>query len=396
MTKGHIPDYRSAIERAKVSAKNIVVDVPALNRSHYDWAFQDTDNTELIKFREKFHLDKIIEGATSEWHAFLLIRNWVYMQNSRGGGNGPGGVPAADTEAIVLACNAGASFFCTYFARLMRAVTLALGYGSRLVSVGTDFDRWNKNTGHGVCEVWSNEFKKWIVIDAHYDTHFEIRGVPLNTYEVHRAAVEGRQEEVDYGKGPDGQLVDPYENGRKWPEGGSQLDTYFWKNYHLKNTPFQTNGSWDFTKYILLEDESHKNKTWNQGPNKKHIAYKNKFVPETNLGEVYFDLNCIYLEPKVLDEEGANRGIAAFDVGTFTPNLSHLEIQLDNKTWQPQSVWTRVQWPLHKGDNTFAVRAVNKMGHKGPVSRLIANGVEYVYPNANNKTVNADLVAARS
>jgi hypothetical protein len=402
MVKGQVPDYLSAIKSAKLNAKKLIVDAPALKRSHYDWTFQETDNQDLIRFRERFQLEKVIENASDEWHAIRLIRNWVYMQNSRGGGDGPNGVSQADTESLVLACNAGASFFCTYFARMMVAATLSLGFVSRLVSLGVDFDRWNKNRGHGVCEVWVNDFKKWVLIDAHFDKHFEIKGVPLNTYEIHRAAVEGREAEVDYSKGPDGQLIDPYENGRGWPDGGTQLDLYFWHNYHLKNTPFHVSGSWDFTKYILLEDDSHQGKTWNQGKNKKHIAYQHKFISETNIDEVYFDVNSVYLEPKIFVENenapenvalGGTRGIVVFNVGTFTPNLSGLEIKLDGKHWQPQTVWTRVQWALHKGDNSFAVRTVNKFGRKGPITKLEAHGVEFMQPK---KLAKSELENAKS
>lgn len=387
MTIEHIPDYKKAIEDAKVSCKQLVIDTPTLRRSHYDWSFQETDNKELIQYREKFQLERLIENSENEWHSIRLIRNWVYMQNSRGGGDGPAGVSMADTESLVLACNSGASFFCTYFARMMVASCLSLGFVARLVSIGVDFERWGKNRGHGVCEVWVNEFKKWVLIDAHFDTHFEIKGIPLSAYEIHRAAVEGREKEVDFSKGPQGFLVDSFEVGRDWPSGGSILDTYFWHNYHLKNTPFHVSGSWDFTKYLLLVDESHDGKVWEQGKNKKHVAYKNKFIIESNLNEVYFDVNSVYLEPNVKPKLESDRGIVVFDVGTFTPNLKCLEIQLDKSNWQPQTVWTRVQWALHKGDNSFAIRTVNKLGRRGPVTRLEANGVEYIYSKIKNNTL---------
>jgi len=383
MVKGHIPDYQSAINSANLNVKKVIIDVPSLKRTHHTWEFQDTDNVDLIKFRERFELEKIIAGAENEWHAIRLIRNWVYMQNVRGGGDGPNNLPRADAETLILAFNSGASFFCTYFARAMRAVTLSLGWVSRHLGVGTEYDRWGKNGHHGVCEVWVNEFKKWVLIDAHFDIHYEINGIPLSAYEIHRAAIENRTAEVDHSKGPDGQLVDPYENGRGGPEGSTQMDTFFWQHYYLKNTPFSESGSWDFSKYILLEDECHKDKTWYQANRSKHSGYKDRFISEKNVDEVYFDINSVYLEPKKLLNESANRGIVVFDVGTFTPNLKSLEVQLDNKTWQPQTVWTRLQWPLHKGDNSIAIRTINKLGRKGPVTRLEAKGVEFIQPTEN-------------
>ena len=391
MDKGHVPDYQDAIQNAKLTAKKISVDVPKLKRSHHTWVFQDTDNQDLIKFRDRFELEKIIENASDEWHSIRLIRNWVYLQNVRGGGDGPGNVSNADTESLMLSINAGASFWCTYFAKLMRAATLSLGWVSRHVAVGTDYDRWGSAGHHGVCEVWVNQFKKWVLIDAHFDTHYEIKGVPLSAYEIHRAAIDGYEKEVDHSKGPEGQLVDPFENGRGGPVGSTQMDTFFWHYYHLKNTPFSESGSWDFSKYILLEDDSHKDKLWYQRDRKKHSSYKDKFISEKTIDEVYFDVNSVYLEPKKLTDESANRGIVVFDVGTMTPNLKNLEIQLDNKTWQPQSTWRRVQWALHKGDNSFAIRTINKLGRKGPIARLEAKGVEFIYSKQNENKISAKI-----
>lgn len=378
MSTEYIPDFQKAIRAAKLNFQTFAAEAPSLKRTHHSWAFQDTDNQELINFIEKFEIDRVVENAKDEWHAIRLLRNWVYLQNVRGGGDGPTHLSRADTETLFLAFNAGASFFCTYFARAFRAATTALGWVSRHVAVGTDYDRWGKAGHHGVCEVWVNSFKKWVLIDAHFDTHYEIKGIPLSSYEIHRAAVENRVAEVDHSKGPEGTIVDPFENGRGDLIGGSQLDTFFWRYYHLKNTPFSESGSWDFTKYILLEDESHQDKIWYQGNRKKHSGYNDRFIPEKNIDEVYFDINTVYLEPKALDEAVYNRGIIAFSVGTFTPNLKFLEIQLDNTHWVPQSTWMHLQWPLHKGDNSFAVRTVNKSGQRGPITRLEANGVSFI------------------
>jgi len=94
--KAHTPDYKPSFTEAGLSLQELKIEAPALRRTHHTWGFQDTDNEACTRFRERFQLDKIIEGADDEWHALQLLRNWVYLQNVRGGGDGPNNIPGSE------------------------------------------------------------------------------------------------------------------------------------------------------------------------------------------------------------------------------------------------------------------------------------------------------------
>ncbi|MFO0810221.1 MAG: hypothetical protein U0746_16490 [Gemmataceae bacterium] len=52
-------------------------------------------------------------------------------------------------------------------------IAIATGHQTRLTSVN-----------HGLAEIWSNQFDKWIVLDVELNHHFEKGGMPLNMAEL--------------------------------------------------------------------------------------------------------------------------------------------------------------------------------------------------------------------
>ncbi|MFC1582739.1 hypothetical protein ACFL4W_04295, partial [Planctomycetota bacterium] len=377
------PDYKEALKTAGVKVSNLNINAPGLRVSGYDWSFQDTDNAELQHFRERFRLEEVIEQAADEMHAIRLLRNWVHMQDVWGGNDVSYMISGVDPEAMVLACNSGGWLHCTFYAILTAAVLQSMGWVARKIAGACESNVWNTNTHHGITEVWVNDLCKWVLLDSMFDTHYELDGIPLSGLELHRAAFEGRGPEVAIAKGPQGAYTDfngfPELHRKDAPqEPASQADCYFWRYYALKHHSFTRQGTWDRGKTLLLTDEAHKGKTWLQGEN-EHSGYSGKFIETENIHDVYFDVNRVYLEPaevNALHADTPHKNLVAFTVGTFTPNLDRLEISLDKGPWVPQHVFTRLAWPLHKGSNSFAVRTVNKMDKRGPVTELGAEIAE--------------------
>ena len=76
---------------------------------------------------------------------------------------------------------------CLYCNLTLIAACLAMGYPARWVNVST------KHTyGHEVTEVWSNEFDKWVFLDATLDYYIydPDSGIPLNLVEISQRLAE--------------------------------------------------------------------------------------------------------------------------------------------------------------------------------------------------------------
>ena len=100
-----------------------------------------------------------------------------------------------DAFEILEKAKTGAGFYCTHSMRVQHAVMTAMGYVVRDLGVDSDHLVFGKSNHHGVNEVWSNEYAKWVLLDAKYDIHFERAGVPLSALELHEAV------RADLGKG---------------------------------------------------------------------------------------------------------------------------------------------------------------------------------------------------
>ena len=54
----------------------------------------------------------------------------------------------------------------------------------RDLGVDRNHEDLGKSMHHGVNEVWSNDYAKWVLLDAKYDIHYERAGTPLSALQV--------------------------------------------------------------------------------------------------------------------------------------------------------------------------------------------------------------------
>ncbi len=67
----------------------------------------------------------------------------------------------------------------------------------QMVQAGGGHGRTVALDDHTVAELWSQDHRKWVVIDADYNVHYSgLSGQPLNAYEVHRTVRGGRLRQI--------------------------------------------------------------------------------------------------------------------------------------------------------------------------------------------------------
>ncbi|MBD03411.1 MAG: hypothetical protein CME24_03580 [Gemmatimonadetes bacterium] len=86
---------------------------------------------------------------------------WGCLRHSRVGKTGP--------RIPLLAC-----------ATVQNAVFSAYGIVTRKITSDRCWDDYGRSVHHGINEVWSNDFAKWILLDAKFNNHFEKAGVSLS------------------------------------------------------------------------------------------------------------------------------------------------------------------------------------------------------------------------
>jgi hypothetical protein len=234
--------------------------------------------------------------------------------------------------------------------------------------------------GHEVCEIWSNEHRKWIFMDVNQDWHYvdPRTGVPMSMLEVHdlilktyyggrpAAAADPPRERrpsdaiaVCYGTS----IVPgrpPAEFARHWVDGHYTAPTrWLLVNYMPRNNFFarpyprpKTQGAhWDWSEYWCWED-SLTPRRW---------LYRNFTARRSDLN---WTINQVRFDATLADQPGT----LEIQMGTFTPFFDTFLVKVDQRTWKESR--RSFAWRLHPGHNRLEMQARNQAGVRGPVSSL--------------------------
>ena len=129
-------------------------------------------------------LDDVIADARTEFEKMLRIKGWVARQWNWHLLKPEQDIIEWDAAKIMTPGPDGSieGGFCLHYAIVLMQALQSFGFPARIVSI--DYSVWG---GHEVVEAWSNQFGKWVFLDANFDTYFadQATGVPMNVLEMH-------------------------------------------------------------------------------------------------------------------------------------------------------------------------------------------------------------------
>ena len=165
----------------------------AMTRSSFPFQNENPSNPALQELRKKYHLDKLVEGARSEWEKIKLLLNWVaglwewFMPDAE--------LPdmvAWDAREILSTIDSRGKpkkigGFCLYYNIIFVQACQSLGIAARMVNIN-----YAVMGGHEVSEVWSRDYGKWIMIDGQFDNIYYDKKtkIPLSVLELHRVFLD--------------------------------------------------------------------------------------------------------------------------------------------------------------------------------------------------------------
>ncbi|MHC4917147.1 MAG: hypothetical protein ACYTGB_16835 [Planctomycetota bacterium] len=352
-------------------------------QSRFPCAWADSGNARLAAFRERYDFAAAMEGASSEFERLLLLRRWVSRQI-------PSGRPVRwtpDAFEVLGRAAAGGTFQCTHFAKVLQACCVAGGWLARHVGVGSFHTPDQIANHHGVMDVWVNELGKWVLFDAHYDVHYEKKGVPLSPFEIGREYHRNGGADVDVCAGPAREKVERTVVGETTVAGAHESSRYFWNLHRWSFTdPFSLTVARIPQQLMLVQvGERHENQVWHQGgaPNRNrrlHVGYVNSYFQFTRRpADVYPEMGTCRLEIAPAGVPGA----VTVKVGTHTPNFDVILAAVDGGPLRPAAArqeWLHhkgeylpelhFEWFLHEGENRLAVRTRNRFGLRGTPSSV--------------------------
>jgi hypothetical protein len=346
--------------------------IPAAAYSRIPFVASDYDDKHLAALREKYQLEKVIAQARDEWTAQQLLKVWVHGKiDTVDWITGRGEVTSNAWHALdILEESArGERFYCTHYAITYAECALALGWQARKVGIDRPHGKNGGSSHHGVAEVWSNMLAKWVVIDSHFNIHYEKKGVPLSAWEVRAEWLRNKGADVDHVDGAP-PLTAKLPKRRGWQHPENDTSAYFW-NYIL--TRLETTDGHEPAKKIFLQDAANDSLLWYQNANGRkdrsrlHVGYlNNTFVPTRRLEDAYWTVGVVDATVSQVTSKSI-----VFRLKSYCPNQVAFERSVDSHKWERIPDEKSVEWPLKSGWNSLVLRTLSRGNVTGPVTTLL-------------------------
>jgi hypothetical protein len=345
------------IDGADASIVKATISGPQFATSTLFVGTEDALSPVAKRLRKDYQLDDVVKGETSEFRKLLKLRHWVHSrwhidndQNFNG-----------DVFEILEKAKAGEGFNCSHAMKVQHAVLTAMGFVVRDLGVQCNTEEYPDGFHHGVNEVWSNDYAKWVLMDGEYDFHFERDGQVLSALEVHEAARADGGRSLVKVQGPSRTPVPM--KGLGFPF--TSAVGYWWTSYHVRQNTFcEPKGN--ESRLVVFDSDAFRQTTWlrKRGDNvlRKHWAYDAKaFVPTRDRGQIEWTPGVPQLQLRQ-----AAPGELEVRIHSVTPNLKATLIRLDGGEWRALDEG-RLAWKLKRGVNRLDVRTRNVLDVDGPL-----------------------------
>jgi hypothetical protein len=318
--------------------------------------FDSFSNPKLKELRERYQLDAVVAPGKDEFERQVLLLDWVHHRFKKFGRPSSEAKGALD---ILQAVNEGHTFFCVHYAEVFVSAAASLGWIDRELALRRHQDLpQGGSTEHSTTEIWSNQYRKWVMMDPTAHMYIEKEGTPLTAYEIRR--------EWFYREGGDLMFVVGKER-KKYRKSGlpvflgrfdgfgdltvpaDELDKYGFIGY-IPNTDLMDAGL-DYGQMFIVKDKLCEGTRWHQRTAPAHPAV-----------DPYFPINQAAL--RLVPEQDQFRVV----LQTLTPNFQAYKARIDGGNWK--SCGESFRWLLHPGSNRLEVRTVNQFGVEGPISTV--------------------------
>jgi hypothetical protein len=360
---------KAAARHAGFRVRELKADIPVPVRPRLAFVGADYADQSLVALRRQYPLEKVTAEGRDEWQSQLLLKEWVHKAIP------PGSPKVSYNNALEVLKHAaqGDAFWCTHYAISYAECAAALGWQAR--KIGVDRKHGPEGMGsshHGVAEVWSNQFRKWVVIDAQSNLHFEKAGIPLSAWEIRAEWLKDGGKSVDHVVGVPPKAVKKNPAIVFWDHTEDETAIYFWM--YLENRLLAApKGSREPQPLIFPQDEANADLIWYQNgdPENKgselHQGYlRNRFLPTRRIEDVYWTVGIV--EAKLT---GVTQGAIQLGLDSYCPNRTGYQVSLDGVRWLPVENDKSVEWPLKANWNSLRLRTVSQGNVTGPETSVL-------------------------
>jgi hypothetical protein len=323
--------------------------------------FDSYDNPKLKELREKYALDKVVAAGKDEFDKQVLLNDWTHAQFKKFGS--PSANPKGALE-ILKGVEEGQTFFCAHYADTLCSAAASLGWVDRTLALRRHKDYPGAGAPeHSTTEIWSNQHRKWIMLDPTANMFVEKDGVPLNGFEIRTEwfSHEGKglvfsigKERKKYRKADLPIFLGRFAGFGDLTVPANEMEKYGFTGY-VPNTNLMDSGP-DYGKMFIVKDSLCEAK-WHERINPANPAV-----------DPYFPIGQAALS---FSADGAKFKVS---IKTMTPNFKEFRVRIDGGEWKAGA--DSFAWTLHAGSNKLDVKTVNQFGVEGPVSAVEVEGTK--------------------
>ena len=322
--------------------------------------FDGFANPKLHQLRARHGLDAVIAPGRDEFDRQVLLMDWTHRQFRK---FGRPSTQAQGALEILKGIDEGHTFFCSQYAQLLVSAAASVGWVNRPLALRRHqgVAAVGGSTEHSVTEIWSNQHRKWVMLDPTGNLHVETNGIPLSAVEIRQewfyrngtnlVFVVGRDRK-EYRKSDLPIVLDHFDGFGDLAIHPDELDKYGFIGF-IPNTDLMDSG-FDYGGMFIVKDALCDGTRW-------HV----RTVPKNPAIDPYFPIGQASLSLV------ADAGMIQARLATLTPNLQRFEVSLDGGEWSPTDA--AFPWKLQQGQNRLEARTVNQFGVTGPISRAIVD-----------------------
>jgi hypothetical protein len=331
------------------------MDVLPLVRNEFSDRFKfDCFGAESLKaLRKQEKLEAVAAPGKTEFEKQVLLMDWAHRRVRHFGGP-PQNAPN-DALGILKGVDADQTFNCGYIAEVLREALMSMGYVCRSIALKGAHGDGNGDE-HSVVETWSNQYRKWVIMDPTLNMYFLKGSTPLNAFELRQEWFYDKGKELTIVSGKEGQKHKPSEMPikRETHRGFGTLElnaNSLGKFLYVGYVPVTIDGQSDYGQMFITRDKLCEG-----------VPYHTRICPKDPATEPYWPMQqaALTLTP------GAEAAIAV-KAEAMTPDFDKFRHRVDGGAWTDGP--PPAEWKLHKGENTLEVQSVNKFGVEGAVSK---------------------------
>jgi len=318
--------------------------------------FDTFANPKLKELRERYELDAVVAPGRDEFERQILLLDWVHHQFKKFGRPSTEALGALE---ILKGIEDAQPFFCVQYAHLYASAAASLGWVDRELALRRHQDPPDGgSTEHLTTEIWSNQHRKWVMMDPTANMHIEKDGIPLNGFEIRQEWFYREGTNLVFVVGKDRKqyreadlpiFLAQFAGFGDLTVPADELCKYGFIGY-VPNTDLMDAGP-DYGKMFIVKDKLCEGTRWHTRIN-----------PAVPAVDPYFPINqaAVSLAP----EQDKIRVI----LQTMTPNFKRYEARIDGGAWAPTE--SGFLWSIHVGSNRLELRTANQFGVAGPASTV--------------------------